>query len=431
MQNSNNRFNKPRNSGKFSSKNKIEKRKTESDRYSDNENKTDRPFKGGFDKKNKFSGADKSNKPFRKKGFDRAEKSGFGDREKSFNKKNDGDVKFERPFKKHKGGEKSNFREKDKFRKDKREFSKDDHHSEKSYKHRDSDSDNKEYSHDKKKGYSSDSYKKHRDKKDFDRGYKKNYKKHGDDKKPKTEKHQVSKHTDGSIRLNKYLANAGVSSRREADELIKAGAVSVNGKIITEMGFRVMPTDKINYGGETLRNEKKVYLILNKPKDYLTTTDDPRERKTVMELIEGACRERVYPVGRLDRNTTGLLLFTNDGEMATKLMHPKHGIKKLYHVLLNKNMKPADYGQLHEGVELEDGFIKPDNLSFTGEGKKELGIEIHSGKNRIVRRIFEHLGYEVVKLDRVSFAGLTKKDLPRGKWRFLNPKEVGFLKMIG
>ena len=171
--------------------------------------------------------------------------------------------------------------------------------------------------------------------------------------------------------------------------------------------------------------------MLNKPKDYITTTDDPQERKTVMELIAGACKERVYPVGRLDRNTTGLLLFTNDGELATKLMHPKFGIKKVYQVTLDKNLRTEDYQQLMEGFELEDGFIKPDELSFINGNKKELGIEIHSGRNRIVRRLFEHLEYEVIKLDRVVFAGLTKKDLPRAKWRFLTDKEVSFLKMIG
>lgn len=251
------------------------------------------------------------------------------------------------------------------------------------------------------------------------------------DKKHGSSKAAPEKEFDGLTRLNKYLSNAGICSRREADELIKAGAVKVNGVVITEMGFKVKSTDVINYGGETLRNERKVYILLNKPKDYITTTDDPQERHTVMELIQGACKERVYPVGRLDRNTLGLLLFTNDGEMATKLMHPKFNVRKVYQVTLSHNIKPDDFKQLEEGVELEDGFIKPDEVSFITESKKEIGIEIHSGKNRIVRRIFEHLGYEVVKLDRVVYAGLTKKDLPRGKWRMLSPKEVSFLKMIG
>lgn len=236
---------------------------------------------------------------------------------------------------------------------------------------------------------------------------------------------------DGLIRLNKYLSNAGVASRREADNLILSGAVKVNGVVVDKLGSKVSPTDKITYGDSAVRTERKVYLLLNKPKDYITTVDDPKERKTVMELIAGACRERVYPVGRLDRNTTGLLLFTNDGELTTKLTHPKFGVKKVYHVSLNKGLKPEDFKAIIEGVELEDGIAMADDLAFVGEGKKEVGIEIHSGRNRIVRRLFEHLGYDVLKLDRVVFAGLTKKDLPRGKHRFLTAKEVSFLQMIG
>lgn len=236
---------------------------------------------------------------------------------------------------------------------------------------------------------------------------------------------------DGMIRLNKYLSNAGVASRREADTLIESGAVKVNGVVVSTLGYKISPTDKVSYGDEAVRSERKVYLLLNKPKDYITTTDDPQERKTVMQLIAKACRERVYPVGRLDRNTTGLLLFTNDGDMTTKLTHPKFGIKKIYQVSLNKGLKPDDFKAIQEGIELEDGIVKADDLAFVGEGKKEIGIEIHSGRNRIVRRIFEHLGYDVLKLDRVVFAGLTKKDLPRGKYRFLTAKEIGFLQMIG
>jgi 23S rRNA pseudouridine2605 synthase len=193
----------------------------------------------------------------------------------------------------------------------------------------------------------------------------------------------------------------------------------------------VKPGDTVTYGDESVKSERKVYLLLNKPKDYITTVDDPQERKTVMELIAGACKERVYPVGRLDRNTTGLLLFTNDGELTKKLTHPKHQIKKVYHVSLNKGLTSEDFKSIMEGVELEDGTIAADDLAFIGEGKKEVGIEIHSGRNRIVRRLFEHLGYDVIKLDRVSFAGLTKKDLPRGKFRFLSAKEISFLHMIG
>lgn len=235
---------------------------------------------------------------------------------------------------------------------------------------------------------------------------------------------------DGTIRLNRYIANAGICSRREADVLIASGVVTVNGKVVTEMGTKILPGDLVTYDGSAIKNEDKKYLLLNKPKDYITTMDDPEERKTVMELVKNACKERLYPVGRLDRNTTGLLLFTNDGDMTAKLTHPKHNIRKVYHVTINKKISPDDFKTLSEGVELEDGFIKPDAIEYVEEGKKDLGVEIHSGRNRIVRRLFEHLGYEVVKLDRVAFAGLTKKDVPRGKWRFLTPKEVSFLKML-
>lgn len=237
--------------------------------------------------------------------------------------------------------------------------------------------------------------------------------------------------SDGLIRLNKYLSNAGIASRREADTLIQSGIVKVNGVVVDQLGYKINPTDKVTYGDAAVRSERKVYLLLNKPKDYITTVDDPQERKTVMELIAKVCKERVYPVGRLDRKTTGLLLFTNDGDITTKLTHPKFGVKKVYHVSLNKGLKPEDFKAITEGVELEDGIVKADDLAFVGEGKKEIGIEIHSGRNRIVRRLFEHLGYDILKLDRVVFAGLTKKDLPRGKHRFLTAKEISFLKMIG
>jgi 23S rRNA pseudouridine2605 synthase len=233
------------------------------------------------------------------------------------------------------------------------------------------------------------------------------------------------------VRLNRYVANAGICSRREADVLIATGVVTVNGKIVTEMGYKVNPTDVVTYGGVPIKNEVKKYLLLNKPKDYITTMDDPEERKTVMELIRKACKERLYPVGRLDRNTTGVLLFTNDGDLTAKLTHPKFNVRKVYHVVLDKRITSEDFRTLSEGVELADGPIKPDAIEYVGEGKSELGVEIHSGRNRIVRRLFEHLGYEVMKLDRVVFAGLTKKDLPRGKHRFLTPKEIDFLKMLG
>lgn len=236
---------------------------------------------------------------------------------------------------------------------------------------------------------------------------------------------------DDSIRLNKFIANAGICSRREADELIKAGAVSVNDKVVTELGTKVKPTDNVKYGGESLRTEKKVYVLLNKPKDYLTTVDDPQKRKTILNLIGNACKERIVPVGRLDRNTTGVLLLTNDGEMIKKLTNPRHDIKKMYHVFLNKNVSGADLAKLTEGVQLSDGIIQATNASYAGPSKKEIGIEIHTGKNKAVQRMFEELGYEVTKLDRVFFAGLTKKNLSKGQWRFLTEQEISFLRMLG
>jgi len=235
---------------------------------------------------------------------------------------------------------------------------------------------------------------------------------------------------DGLIRLNRYISNSGVCSRRKADELIQAGVVTVNGTVVTELGTKVDPVkDEIRYNGEKLKREKMVYVLLNKPKDYITTTDDPQERRTVMHLVEKATRERIYPVGRLDRNTTGLLLLTNDGNLAEKLSHPRNRIMKIYHVELSKNLTQGDFNKIAFGVELEDGFIKPDDISYVqGASKKEVGIQIHSGKNRIVRRIFESLGYEIIKLDRVIYANLTKKDLPRGRWRYLEEKELIQLK---
>jgi len=236
----------------------------------------------------------------------------------------------------------------------------------------------------------------------------------------------------GLIRLNRYIANAGICSRRKADELIAAGVVSVNGEVVSELGAKVDPLkDLVRYNGEALKREKMVYVLLNKPKDYITTTDDPQERRTVMHLVEKASRERIYPVGRLDRNTTGLLLMTNDGDLADKLSHPRNSIVKLYNVELNKSLTQGDLNKIQFGLELEDGFIKPDTISYVAGGtKKEVGIQIHSGKNRIVRRIFESLGYEVMKLDRSVYANLTKKDLPRGRWRYLDEKEVIQLKHL-
>ncbi len=265
---------------------------------------------------------------------------------------------------------------------------------------------------------------------DFKPNYEKKFEKRTSDRPvrsfSKTRKKSEEKE---GIRLNKYIANAGICSRREADTLIATGVVRINGEICTQLGTRVMSGDKVEFGGETLSSQKKVYLLMNKPKDYITTTDDPQERKTVMELIKDACRERIYPVGRLDRQTTGVLLFTNDGEMAKRLTHPSHGARKIYHVRLDKNITKNDLRSIAEGVELEDGFVHVDEINLIAETKNEVGIQLHSGKNRVVRRIFDKFGYKVVKLDRVLFAELTKKDLSRGHYRMLTDKEIAFLKM--
>ncbi len=232
------------------------------------------------------------------------------------------------------------------------------------------------------------------------------------------------------VRLNKFLANAGVCSRREADEFIQAGVVTVNGNVVTELGTKVLRTDEIRFHDQPVSIEKKVYVLLNKPKDYVTTSDDPQQRKTVMDLVADACSERIYPVGRLDRNTTGVLLLTNDGDLASKLTHPKYLKKKIYHVYLDHNVTAHDLQQITEGIQLDDGEIRADDVQYASPtDKKQVGIEIHSGKNRIVRRIFEALGYKVIKLDRVQFAGLTKKNLRRGDWRYLTEEEVDRLRM--
>lgn len=455
MPKSDNRFNKSRPSGKKPAY-KTDRNSSDSKKPYRSKDSSEKPR---FDKRERGSSGDrkegftkKFDKPFKKRDDDRGEKRSYRDKDKSFS---DDKKPFRKKFGDDKGfGEKRSFSDRKKSfgSDDKKPFHKREDAGEKKPFRKKFDDDkgygDKRSSGDRKKSFGGDDKKPYGDKKSFFKkhdadnsdGVKKSFNKDGEKRrkfKPRGAKksHHNSDdflpNPDGLTRLNKYLSNAGICSRREADDLIKAGTVSVNGKVITEMGFKVGPTDKITYAGETLRHQKKIYLMLNKPKDYITTTDDPQERRTVMELIAGACKERVYPVGRLDRNTTGLLLFTNDGELATKLMHPKFGIKKVYQVTLDKNLKTEDYQQLMEGVELEDGFIKPDELSYINGNKKELGIEIHSGRNRIVRRIFEHLDYEVIKLDRVVFAGLTKKDLPRAKWRFLTDKEVSFLKMIG
>jgi 23S rRNA pseudouridine2605 synthase len=232
------------------------------------------------------------------------------------------------------------------------------------------------------------------------------------------------------IRLNKFLSNAGVCSRREADEFIQKGAVKVNGKVITELGTKITRQDEVVFNDRAVQIESKVYIVLNKPKNTVTTSEDPQERKTVMDLVKNACQERIYPVGRLDRNTTGVLLLTNDGDLASKLTHPSFKKKKIYHVWLDKNVAIEDMEKIANGMELEDGEIHADAISYANEeDKSQVGIEIHSGRNRVVRRIFESLGYHVIRLDRVYFAGLTKKNLPRGKWRYLNEREVNALRM--
>lgn len=239
----------------------------------------------------------------------------------------------------------------------------------------------------------------------------------------------IKKSDDGSLRLNKYIANSGICSRREADNYITAGLVSVNGTVVTQLGTKVFPTDDIRFNGERLKGEQKVYILMNKPKDFVTTTSDPHAEKTVLELVRGKCKQRVFPVGRLDKATTGVLLLTNDGELAESLTHPSKERKKIYHIHLDKNLNATDFNKILEGFSLDDGEIHADALSYIEEDKSQLGMEIHSGRNRIVRRIFEHLGYKVKKLDRVYFAGLTKKNLRRGQWRFLSEEEIAFLKM--
>ncbi len=231
------------------------------------------------------------------------------------------------------------------------------------------------------------------------------------------------------IRLNKFLANAGICSRREADDFIQAGVVTVNGEVVSELGAKVKPTDKVMFHDQPVRRERKVYILLNKPKNCVTTTDDPEERMTVIDIVKNACSERIYPVGRLDRNTTGVLLLTNDGDLAAKLTHPKFGKKKIYAATLDRDLTDEDFNTIMQGIELDGDTIIPDALEFTKDDRRHLGLEIHSGQNRVVRRIFEKVGYKVMQLDRVSFAGLTKKNVQRGKYRFLTPKEVSMLQM--
>ncbi len=249
--------------------------------------------------------------------------------------------------------------------------------------------------------------------------------------KKRISKNPKNKNSNQGIRLNQFIAHAGICSRREADQFIAAGLVTINDEVVMKMGYRVSPSDSVKFNNELIKSEKKRYLLLNKPKGYICSSDDPKNRKTVMELVAGTCKERLYPVGRLHRQTTGLLLFTNDGDIAKKLTNPKHGFKKIYHVLLDKNLKSVDLKKIVEGVNLEDGIAYVETVTYIkNTPKREVGIEIHKGKNSTVRRIFENLGYNVLRLDRVYFAGLTKKNIPRGRHRFLSEQEIAMLKMV-
>ena len=294
------------------------------------------------------------------------------------------------------------------------------------YEHRDGDKPRRQYGDKPAYGERKFGDKKYGDRKFGDKPYKPGPRKH-DDKPASYPKFTPEKQV-GEMRLNRFLAQSGICSRREADDFITAGLVSVNGKIVTELGTKVMPTDEVRFNDSRVQGEKKVYLVLNKPKGYVTSLDDPHAAKTVMDLVRGACTERIYPVGRLDKNSLGLLLFTNDGDMTKQLTHPSYRKKKIYQVSLDNPLTRADMDRIAEGVTLEDGEIHADEISYVKENKQEVGIEIHSGRNRIVRRIFESLGYTVTKLDRVYYAGLTKKNLKRGAWRFLTREEVERLK---
>lgn len=403
--------------------------------------KEDSEYKGKDSKSSRKPYSDKGNKPAFERYRDESRPSDFGN---SGSRSSSDDSSFRRKA----SSEKPFFKKKFNDNEDKRSFrGKEDEKSDKPFKKNFDKPFRKPFS-DKQRGFSKSQFKNPNDldesdfeygkpKPAFDSSRGRDFKKKPFERKTfSTKKRTPSKpqreDDDGLVRLNKYIANAGICSRREADDLISSGVVQVNGKVITEMGYRVKPTDIIKYGGQTLKKERMVYLVLNKPKDYLTTFDDPQKRKTVLELVQGACKERIYPVGRLDRATTGLLMFTNDGELTKKLTHPKYGVRKIYHVELDKPLKRQDLEQIAEGLELEDGPIKVDEVTYVGNGadKASVGVEIHSGKNRIVRRIFEHMGYNVRKLDRVMFGSLTKKDLPRGRWRFLTEAEIGMLKMI-
>jgi len=390
-------------------------------RFSDFEDKEKSKSYGEKSDKKDF----KSRKPYKKEGESRGSDKPF---KKEFTRKteykpkktyaDDGDnVNGEKPYKKE-ISKKTEYKSKRSFSKNAEKRS-----AEKSYK--------KDFG-DKKVLKPGKSYSDNAENKGYEKKYKKEYK--SSDK--ERDKVQSAKKSSGGeaflgvVRLNRYIAASGMCSRREADELIELGEVKVNGVVVTEMGTKVSPTDRVEVGGQSITPEKKVYILLNKPKDFVSTVSDPHADRTVLDLINLEGHERIYPVGRLDKNTTGVMLLTNDGDLTKKLTHPSYNKKKIYHVVLDKPATKANLQEILEGFVLEDGFVSADAISFVIEGDKtEIGIEIHSGRNRIVRRIFEHLGFDVVKLDRVYFAGLTKKNLARGKWRYLSDKEIGMLKM--
>jgi 23S rRNA pseudouridine2605 synthase len=422
-----------------SSSNKRDYTPSKGKSYGDKEKSRDYSKSSSFEKKPSF-GKKKDFDSGERKSFDKNEKSrdysksSSFDKKPSFGKKKDFDSGERKSFDKNEKSrdykKSSSFDKKPSFGKkkdfdsgEKKSFGKD---KEKSFDKKSSFGSKKEYTPRGEKSFS--------DKKPSLR--KKSKDSEGTFKNPKYElqrpykakKETIPASFDGQIRLNRYIANSGVCSRREADTLIGLGEITVNGKVVTELGYKVGRDDVVKYNKKLLSPEKPVYILLNKPKDFITTTDDPQERKTVMSLVASACKERVYPVGRLDRNTTGLLLITNDGDLAKKLTHPSSKVKKLYQADLDKPLHSEDFEKILNGLELEDGKVFVDALAYVSHDKSSIGIEIHEGRNRIVRRIFEHLGYDVVKLDRVMYAGLTKKDLPRGKWKFLSEKEVVQLK---
>lgn len=459
-------------SNSYSKKSGSDKRESSSKNFSKPYNKEDRPKKS-FDKSDDFRGPKKSyNKDERpKRNFDKSDDS-KGERKpynrdekpkRSFDEYRSGKKSFDRDDRPKRSFDKSddsrgerkpfNRDEKpkiniDKYRSGKKSFGNDERPKRMFDKSEDSREDRKPFNRDdrNKKSFDKPDYKgaKKRDgdddKQSFDKSksYKKPYEKQGGNRFGGSRKFTNSRPSKNrlsgtdEIRLNRYIANAGICSRREADVLIADGLISINGKVVTELGTKVKPTDTVQYAGEKLRFEKNVYILMNKPKNYITTLDDPRERNTVIHLLEGKINERVYPVGRLDRATTGVLILTNDGILTKKLTHPKYGIKKIYAVETTTELKEADVKKLETGFELEDGFIKADKayLDTQEPGIHKVILELHSGKNRIVRRMMEHLGYEVKLLDRISFAGLTKKNLLRGRWRILTEKEIGYLMKI-